>query len=111
MPGRAAGKRNIVAMGGGGFSEEPDNPLLDDYVLGLAGKKRPSICFLPTASGDAQGYIDKFRRAFPAGRARSSHLTLFRPCGVEDAGGFLLAQDVIYVGGRSPIHSGGGRHP
>ena len=28
-------KRHIVAMGGGGFSEEPENPLLDDFVLGL----------------------------------------------------------------------------
>ena len=28
----------IVGMGGGGFSEEPDNPLLDRFVLGLAGR-------------------------------------------------------------------------
>ena len=26
----------IVAMGGGGFSMEPENPLLDRYVLSLA---------------------------------------------------------------------------
>jgi len=30
----------IVAMGGGGFMMEPDNPLLDDYVLSLAGVDR-----------------------------------------------------------------------
>ena len=24
--------KNIVALGGGGFSEEPDNPLLDRYI-------------------------------------------------------------------------------
>ena len=28
--------RQIVAFGGGGFSMEAGNPLLDDYVLGLA---------------------------------------------------------------------------
>jgi hypothetical protein len=28
----------VVAMGGGGFSMEPDNPLLDRYVLGLLGQ-------------------------------------------------------------------------
>jgi hypothetical protein len=28
--------RQIVAMGGGGFLMEPENPLLDDFVLGLA---------------------------------------------------------------------------
>jgi hypothetical protein len=27
---------HIVAFGGGGFSMEPDNPLLDDFVLGLS---------------------------------------------------------------------------
>jgi dipeptidase E len=25
-------ERQIVALGGGGFSMEPDNPLLDDYI-------------------------------------------------------------------------------
>ena len=39
-------------MGGGGFSMEPDNPALDHFVLSLARRDRPSICFLATASGD-----------------------------------------------------------
>ena len=26
---------HVVAMGGGGFSMEPDNPLMDDYLLSL----------------------------------------------------------------------------
>jgi hypothetical protein len=41
----------IVAFGGGGFSMEPGNPLLDDYVLSLAASPRPKVCFLPTSSG------------------------------------------------------------
>jgi len=52
--------KQIVAMGGGGFSMEPDNPLLDCYVLCLTNKPRPKVCFLPTASGDAEGYIVRF---------------------------------------------------
>ena len=94
-------KRHIVAMGGGGFSEEPDNPLLDDFILGLTGKKLPSVCFLPTASGDAQGYVDNFYNAFPPKRARALALTLFRHPGIEDLRSFILGQDVIYVGGGS----------
>ena len=43
----------IVAFGGGGFSDGCANPLLDEYVLGLADVARPRVCFLPTASGDA----------------------------------------------------------
>lgn len=88
-------------MGGGGFSEEPDNPLLDDFVLGLSGRKTPRVCFVPTASGDAQGYIDKFYDAFPPERAEATHLSLFRDSGVKDLRVFLLDQDVIYVGGGS----------
>ena len=42
---------------------ERGNTLLDDYVLGLArerGGERPRVCFLPTASGDADHYIVRF---------------------------------------------------
>ena len=50
---KPAGMRTYggVAMGGGGFSMEPDNPLLDDYILSLARVPRPKVCFVPTASG------------------------------------------------------------
>ena len=39
-------------MGGGGFSMEPENPSLDDYVLSLTDAPEPRVCLLPTASGD-----------------------------------------------------------
>ena len=64
--------RQIVAFGGGGFSMEAGNPLLDDYVLGLAtapGRDRPRVCFLPTASGDADHYVVRFYRHFTAAAA------------------------------------------
>jgi peptidase E len=89
---------SIVAMGGGGFSMEPDNPLLDLHVLGLARRERPRVCFVPTASGDSEGYVASFYRAFAAHDCRPSDLTLFDRC-VEDLRGFVLEQDVIYVGG------------
>jgi peptidase E len=77
---------------------EPENLLLDDYVLGLTGKRRPKVCFVGTASGDSETYLEKFRGAFPRRRAVASHLALFRRT-VVDLRGFLLGQDVIYVGG------------
>ena len=97
----------IVAFGGGGFSMEAGNPLLDDYVLGLIGADRPRVCFLPTASGDADHYIVRFYRRF-AGACEASHVSLFRRdrCGhaVEgDIAGHLLSQDVIYVGGGNVV--------
>lgn len=92
--------RRIVAMGGGGFSMEPDNPLLDDHVLSLARTLHPAVCFVPTASGDDQGYVARFYRAFAPRDCRPSDLQLFfRTLGDLEA--FVLAQDVIYVGGGS----------
>ena len=85
-------------MGGGRFSMEPGDPLLDEFVLSLARSSRPRVCCLPTASGDADGYIVRFYRAFAALDCRPGDLRLFQRC-VLDLEAFVLAQDVIYVGG------------
>src|SRR5215211_8238193 len=94
----------IVAFGGGGFSMEAGNRLLDDYVLALTGVQRPRVCFLPTASGDADHYIVRFYQHFGP-YAEASHLSLFRRergCRL-DPHEHLLAQDLVYVGGGSVI--------
>jgi dipeptidase E len=90
--------RHIVAMGGGGFSMEPNNPLLDLYVLKLAGKDKPKVCFIPTASGDSQGYIDRFYKSFNKHQCIPSHLSLFSGH-TADLESFVLNQDILYVGG------------
>ncbi len=90
--------KQIIAMGGGGFSMEPDNPLLDRYILKQAISKQPKICFIPTASGDADGYITKFYTFFEKQICVPSHLSLFKPH-VKDIEAFLLSQDILYVGG------------
>jgi dipeptidase E len=96
--------RQIVAFGGGGFSMESGNPLLDEYVLALCRPERPRVCFLPSASGDADHYVVRFYRAFPADRCEASHISLFRrEQGPEDLRDHLLAQDLIYVGGGSVV--------
>jgi dipeptidase E len=96
--------RQIVAFGGGGFSMESGNPLLDDYVLGLCRAERPRVCFLPSASGDADHYIVRFYRAFSAHRCEPSHISLFRrEQGPADLRRHLLSQDLIYVGGGSVV--------
>jgi peptidase E len=90
--------RQIIALGGGGFSMEPDNLALDRYILAQAAKPLPSVCFLPTASGDAADYTVKFYTAFGSLDCRPYHLSLFRLPG-PDLASFLLSQDVLYVGG------------
>ena len=81
---------------------EPENPLLDDFILSLTGKPRPKVCFVPTASGDSEGYVQSFYTAFPAERADASHLALFHRT-VHELREFVLSQDVIYVGGGNTV--------
>lgn len=83
---------------------EAGNALLDDHALALTGVECPKVCFLPTASGDADHYIVRFYRAFAAGRCQPSHVSLFRrDGGARDLRAHLQAQDLIYVGGGSLI--------
>jgi dipeptidase E len=89
--------RQIIAMGGGGFSMEPENLALDEYVLAQARAALPAVAFLPTASGDADSYVERFYTAFSGLPCRPSHLSLFSR--TPDLRAYLLAQDVIYVGG------------
>lgn len=93
----------IVAMGGGGFSMEPTNPLLDDYVLALTGVARPRVAFLGTASGDSVGYADRFRWLFEAPRARATVISTFQRSGA-DLRAQVLSQDVVYVGGGNTVN-------
>jgi peptidase E len=70
-------KRQIIAMGGGGFSMEPDNLALDRYVLEQANKPDPAVAFLG---------------------CNASHLSLFRPH-TSNIERYIMEQDIIYVGG------------
>jgi len=93
----------IIAMGGGGFTMEPENPLLDRYVLAATGKARPRVCFVPTAAGDAVGYIDRFFEAFPDDVCEPTYLSLFSRK-IDDLAGFLREQDLVYVGGGNTVN-------
>jgi dipeptidase E len=95
-------ERAIFAMGGGGFTMEPNNPLLDDFVLSLARVREPRILFLPTASGDTTAQINAFKDRFTDRTCVAEHLSLFR---LRDARRTLretvLEQDIVYAGGGS----------
>ena len=94
----------ILAMGGGGSTMEPENPALDDYVLGLAGAKTPKIRLLPTASGDGEAQIRQFHATFGARACEPMHISLFRlgsrPIPLRET---LLKQNIVYVGGWSML--------
>src|SRR5262245_28526938 len=87
----------IITLGGGGFSAAPDNLALERYVLGHARRRNPTVCFLATASGDADSYIARFYAAFARLRCRPTHVSFFGR--TPDLGEVLMSQDIVYVGG------------
>jgi peptidase E len=97
--------RTIIAMGGGGFSMEPENPLLDEFILSESQKTclrtHPRVCFLGTASGDSEGYIENFYTAFKKLPCEPHHLALFHGEIPLNLSSYLLSMDIIYVGGGS----------
>src|SRR3954452_18802876 len=92
----------IFAMGGGGFLSEPSDAALERYILALADKAEPRVCFLPTASGDPQEQVVRFHAAFDPLACHAEALELFRLHGRDlDVREHLLGQDIVYVGGGS----------
>ena len=94
--------RTIVAMGGGGFSMEPDRlaarrPRPGPRARGSAVATGRGSASSPTASGDARRLHRQFYAAF-ARTPRPPISRLFDRT-VDDIEAFLLDQDVIYVGG------------
>ncbi len=77
---------------------EPENPLLDKYVIKQSSKARPSVCFLPHATDDAVRATFRFFKAFSKFDVKLAHLSLFSS-ETADLESFLMEQDVIYVGG------------
>ena len=89
--------KNIVAIGGGGFGRSLGSLEIEKYIISLISKKRPKICFIPTASGDSSLYKLNFYRAFSKLDCIVSHIDFFsRTENLEDK---VLTQDIIYVGG------------
>ncbi len=94
--------KTIFAMGGGGFTMEPANPLLDDFVLSLSPATRPRVLFLPTASGDTLAQMNAFQARFAGRRCIPEQLSLFRLHGAKrPLAETVMAQDIVYVGGGS----------
>jgi len=95
----------LLLMGGHELDRLDGNEALCDFILELGGSASPRICLLPTASGDPDDQISRFRRSFGSRGAEASDISLFRlgdsPVDLET---HFLTQDVIYVGGGSLLN-------
>ena len=92
---------HVVAIGGGKFWDDgSEDPRLDAFILSLARRERPRVCFIGTATGDDVGYRYRFLRAMARHDCVATDLPLFART-VGDLPGFVAEQDVFWVGGGS----------
>jgi dipeptidase E len=96
-------KKQIVAIGGGGFSVTSKTTNIDKYILKLVKSKYPKIAFLAAASGDSTSYIRRFYDSFGQEDCLCSHYDIFKSNHV-DIESYLLEQDIIYVGGGNTFN-------
>jgi dipeptidase E len=90
-------KKQIIAIGGGGFGRNPKNLDIESYVIDNARVSRPKICFIPTATGEDKSYIVNFYKAFSKLHCIPSHLEFFAR--TPDLRNLILDQDIVFVGG------------
>ncbi len=91
-------ERHLVAIGGGSLATREHRNPLDRYCLELTGKTAARVCYVGTASGDRPDRFEEFKTAWNGLAAEVSELSLFHPH-TRDIRGFLLGQDLIWVGG------------
>jgi len=91
-------KRQILAIGGAALPENLDNLLLIKYFLSLTKKKKPRVCFIGAAHGDADMGRLRFYAGFSQFTCTPTHLPLFART-PRDLESFVLEHDAIYVGG------------
>lgn len=90
--------RQIISIGGGGFSHSKSDLKLEKYILAQSEASKPKICMLPQASCEDQAYLVKFYDTFHRLGAEPTWLSLFGRVD-KHYPEKLLDQDIIYVGG------------
>ena len=92
--------RKIVAIGGGELKMQ-ETADIDKRIIELTGKTQPKALFIPTASGDTDGYVDTFEACYGEQfgcQTRTLNL-IQNPPSFEKMPTLVLDSDLIYVGG------------
>jgi len=90
---------SFVLIGGGEIALG-ETLAIDRAVAALPGKERPRLLFIPTASGDSEGYVKTVAKVYGGLGCDNDALLLARndPPAVE-IGRKVGAADIVYVGG------------
>ena len=87
----------IIAIGGGGFGRNPNQPVIEKYIIEQSVAEKPNVCFIPTASAEDTAYIVNFYAAFSRLHCSPIHINFFQRTPRLDS--IINKQDIIYVGG------------
>ncbi len=90
----------IVIIGGGEIGDYETLPF-DKRIVELTGKKHPRALFIPTASGEPDGYIKTFNKVYGKKLGCKTdvlYLLKTKPT-KEELRRKILSSDLIYVGG------------
>ena len=92
--------RKIVAIGGGEL-KMLETAAIDQCIIELTGKTRPKALFIPTASGEPDGYVETFEACY--GKHFGCQTRILKliqdPPTFEKMSALVLDSDLIYVGG------------
>lgn len=92
--------RKIIAIAGGEL-RDLETLEIDKRIVELTGKTRPKALFIPTASGDAAGYMDTFEACYGKQLGCQTRVLALiqNPPTFEEMLAVVLDSDLIYVGG------------
>ncbi len=94
----------IIAIGGGEIGR-PGYPVettkIDKEIIALSGKKNPRVLFIPTASGDSEGYVEVFNKHFGKrlGCKTDVLFLIKEKPNKKQIRDKILNSDIVYVGG------------
>jgi dipeptidase E len=103
-------KNKIIRMGkiviiGGGEIKDFETLRFDKRVVELTGKKHPKALFIPTASGEPEGYIETFHKVYgkKLGCKTDVLYCLKGKPSKQQLRKQILSSDLIYVGGGNTL--------
>lgn len=90
----------IVAIGGGDLRLN-ETFEIDKFIVNLTGKENPKALFIPTASGEPEGYINTFNEVYKDKLNCTTDTLLLKSADLSDAQieKKIMASDLVYVGG------------
>jgi dipeptidase E len=101
--------KKIIAIGGGQIGGRPgvktETLGIDREIINLSGKKNPKLLFIPTASGDALGYVKMVENYFgkKLGCEVDSLELILKKYTRKELENKILKSDIVYVGGGNTL--------